>query len=102
MGRVEFDYWRGGQHGPAQRTPFADSIQPVFEAGLVDLVETDHRLCDEVSLVPTLGHTPGPGDRHALCRPHRRTHRARWRRVSPRGVTPRSVARPMVQCARAD
>ena len=27
--------------------------------GLVDLVETDHRICDEVNLVPTLGHTPG-------------------------------------------
>jgi glyoxylase-like metal-dependent hydrolase (beta-lactamase superfamily II) len=25
----------------------------------VDLVETDHRICDEVSLVPTRGHTPG-------------------------------------------
>src|SRR5580704_8241671 len=25
----------------------------------VDLVETDHRICDEISLVPTLGHTPG-------------------------------------------
>jgi len=31
----------------------------VREAGLVDLVEIDHRICDEVSLVPTLGHTPG-------------------------------------------
>jgi glyoxylase-like metal-dependent hydrolase (beta-lactamase superfamily II) len=25
----------------------------------VDLVETDHRICEEVSLAPTLGHTPG-------------------------------------------
>jgi glyoxylase-like metal-dependent hydrolase (beta-lactamase superfamily II) len=31
----------------------------VWEAGLVDLVETDHRICGEVSLVPTLGHSPG-------------------------------------------
>jgi glyoxylase-like metal-dependent hydrolase (beta-lactamase superfamily II) len=37
----------------------ADSVAPVWEAGLVDLVETDHRICDEVSLVPTPGHTPG-------------------------------------------
>jgi glyoxylase-like metal-dependent hydrolase (beta-lactamase superfamily II) len=37
----------------------ADSIAPVWDAGLVDLVETDHRLCDEISLVPTAGHTPG-------------------------------------------
>lgn len=26
---------------------------------LAELVETDHRVCEEVSLVPTLGHTPG-------------------------------------------
>jgi glyoxylase-like metal-dependent hydrolase (beta-lactamase superfamily II) len=31
----------------------------VFEAGLVDLVDTDSRICDEVRLVPTTGHTPG-------------------------------------------
>jgi glyoxylase-like metal-dependent hydrolase (beta-lactamase superfamily II) len=31
----------------------------VWQAGLVDLVETDHRICDEISLVPTPGHTPG-------------------------------------------
>ena len=37
----------------------ADSVTPVLQAGLVDLVETDHRICDEVSLVPTPGHTPG-------------------------------------------
>jgi glyoxylase-like metal-dependent hydrolase (beta-lactamase superfamily II) len=34
-------------------------VQPVFDAGLVDLVETDHRLCEEIDLIPTIGHTPG-------------------------------------------
>ena len=38
---------------------FGDSVQPVFDAGLVDLVETDARLCEEIDLVPTIGHTPG-------------------------------------------
>ena len=37
----------------------SDSVTPVWDAGLVDLVETDHRICDEIGLVPTLGHTPG-------------------------------------------
>ena len=37
----------------------ADSVTPIVDAGLADLVETDHRICDEVSLVPTVGHTPG-------------------------------------------
>jgi glyoxylase-like metal-dependent hydrolase (beta-lactamase superfamily II) len=59
MGRVEFDYWHAQQHNAEQRVVFGDSVQPVFDAGLVDLVEVDHRLCDEVSLTPTLGHTPG-------------------------------------------
>ena len=34
-------------------------VQPVFDAGLVDLVETDHHIGDEISLIPTIGHTPG-------------------------------------------
>jgi len=34
-------------------------VVPIWDAGLVDLVETDHRICEEISLVPTLGHTPG-------------------------------------------
>jgi glyoxylase-like metal-dependent hydrolase (beta-lactamase superfamily II) len=59
LGKVEFEYWRGEQHDAAQRGIFADSVQPVFDAGLVELVDTDHPLCPEVRLVPTLGHTPG-------------------------------------------
>lgn len=35
------------------------SVQPLLDAGLVDLVTTDHRITSEVSLVPTPGHTPG-------------------------------------------
>lgn len=59
IGRLEFEHWRAPHDNAEQRTVFADSVAPVFDAGLVDLVETDHRLCDEVSLVPTPGHTPG-------------------------------------------
>jgi glyoxylase-like metal-dependent hydrolase (beta-lactamase superfamily II) len=60
MGRTEFDYWRAeSESGAAEPMLFADSVQPVWDAGLVDLVETDHRICEEVSLTPTLGHTPG-------------------------------------------
>ena len=36
-----------------------DSVLPVFDAGLVDLIESDHEISDEVSLIPTIGHTPG-------------------------------------------
>ena len=38
---------------------FDDSVQPVVDAGLHELVEHDHQLCEEVRLVPSFGHTPG-------------------------------------------
>jgi len=38
---------------------FIDSIQPIKEAGLIRLVETDEIICEEITLEPTLGHTPG-------------------------------------------
>jgi glyoxylase-like metal-dependent hydrolase (beta-lactamase superfamily II) len=60
MGRTEFEYWRTEPDTFASEPAiFRDSVQPVFDAGLVDLVETNHRVCDEISLTPTLGHTPG-------------------------------------------
>ena len=61
IGRAEYEYWLAEEaaNQAPERSPFHDSVKPVFDAGLVDLVETDHRVCDEVSLEPTLGHTPG-------------------------------------------
>ncbi|MBS0519719.1 MAG: MBL fold metallo-hydrolase [Proteobacteria bacterium] len=38
---------------------FADSIQPVVEAGLATFVEMDARLSPEIRLMPTPGHTSG-------------------------------------------
>jgi glyoxylase-like metal-dependent hydrolase (beta-lactamase superfamily II) len=60
IGRKEFDHWQG--HGPANARgddPFSDSVKPVFDAGLVDFVESDHAICPEIRLEPTPGHTPG-------------------------------------------
>jgi len=60
MGRTEFEHWRdhsAGRHGQAE--VMADSVLPVFDAGLVDLVDTDHVLTPEVRLVSSPGHTPG-------------------------------------------
>jgi glyoxylase-like metal-dependent hydrolase (beta-lactamase superfamily II) len=37
----------------------ADSVTPVLDAGLAQLVEMDHRVSDELWLEPTPGHTPG-------------------------------------------
>ncbi|NHV25897.1 MBL fold metallo-hydrolase [Burkholderia sp. D-99] len=41
------------------RQTWADSILPIVEAGLVELVDDDHAVCAEVALTPTHGHTPG-------------------------------------------
>jgi glyoxylase-like metal-dependent hydrolase (beta-lactamase superfamily II) len=59
MGRIEFAHWQSQRERDDMAAIFADSVKPVHEAGLVDLVENDHRVCDEISLVPTIGHTPG-------------------------------------------
>jgi glyoxylase-like metal-dependent hydrolase (beta-lactamase superfamily II) len=45
-----------------------DSVQPILDAGLADLVETNHRLTDELWLEPTHGHTPGHVSLHILSR----------------------------------
>jgi glyoxylase-like metal-dependent hydrolase (beta-lactamase superfamily II) len=59
MGRTEFEHWRGEREREDMVAVLADSVLPVFDRGLVDLVENDHRIAEEISLVPTPGHTPG-------------------------------------------
>jgi glyoxylase-like metal-dependent hydrolase (beta-lactamase superfamily II) len=59
MGRIEYEHWSKPQGREDMVAVFGDSVAPVFDAGLVDLVETDARICDEIDLVPTIGHTPG-------------------------------------------
>ncbi len=66
LDRTEYDYWRAGEGVPEengwaeiQRRAFDDSIAPVAAAGLIDLVEGEHAVCEEVGLVPTVGHSPG-------------------------------------------
>ena len=58
MARDEFEHWANDDE-EFQQTIMSDSVLPVFDAGLVELVDTTHRVCEEVDLVPTLGHTPG-------------------------------------------
>ena len=59
MGRVEYAHWTSQLEREDMSAVLADSVTPVWDVDLVDLVETDHRVCDEISLVPTAGHTPG-------------------------------------------
>lgn len=59
MGATEFEHWSTQTENEEQVTVFGDSVQPVLDAGLVDLIDLEHEVCDEVRLVPTIGHTPG-------------------------------------------
>ena len=61
FGRQEFAHWKhlrdtGGYHHVDH---LVDAVDPVLEAGLVDFIDPDFLLTDEVSLIPTPGHTPG-------------------------------------------
>ncbi|MEM7404428.1 MAG: MBL fold metallo-hydrolase [Pseudomonadota bacterium] len=60
MGADEYQYWsRNSDQMDGQGTVMQDSVLPVVEAGLVDMVASDHELCPEVRLTSTPGHTPG-------------------------------------------
>ena len=56
--RRELEHWSAEDSADTARI-MADSVTPVLEAGLVDLVDMDHRVSSEVCLEPTPGHTPG-------------------------------------------
>lgn len=64
----EYLYWDSQEGEGINLNVMDDSVRPVFEAGLVDLVDTRHKVCDEVSLVPTHGHTPGHVSIHIKSR----------------------------------
>lgn len=59
MGRTEYDHWLTAKDRPDMANILADSVTPIIEAGLATMVETNARICDEITLIPTLGHTPG-------------------------------------------
>ena len=55
--RREWEHWstQPQEYGPV----FEDSVQPIFDSGLAQLVPDDYRVTDEIWLEPTPGHTPG-------------------------------------------
>jgi len=59
---AELEHWTGAAAtGDVARLGdyVGDSVLPLRDAGLLDLVEPDLRICEEVRLVPAAGHTPG-------------------------------------------
>jgi glyoxylase-like metal-dependent hydrolase (beta-lactamase superfamily II) len=58
FGADEHAHWSGDTSDEHVRIT-AESVRPVFDAGLVDLVAMDERISPEIRLMPTPGHTPG-------------------------------------------
>jgi glyoxylase-like metal-dependent hydrolase (beta-lactamase superfamily II) len=58
LGRQEYAFWKDHEDAE-QQAMLGDSVTPIFEAGLVDLVELDHVISPELRLTPSVGHTPG-------------------------------------------
>ncbi|MEM9221305.1 MAG: MBL fold metallo-hydrolase [Pseudomonadota bacterium] len=58
VGRTEYDHFAQATSGTA-KTAFADSVLPVMEAGLMDLVDDGYELAKDFSLTLTPGHSPG-------------------------------------------
>jgi glyoxylase-like metal-dependent hydrolase (beta-lactamase superfamily II) len=59
FGKAEYEYWRDHSVEPDKAAVFSDSVKPVIDAGKADLVASDAGLSDEITLIPTPGHSPG-------------------------------------------
>ena len=58
IGRQEYEHWIKDEDAE-QKAIMADSVKPIFDAGVAQMVEMNHRISNEVRLMPTTGHTPG-------------------------------------------
>ncbi|MGB5755886.1 MAG: MBL fold metallo-hydrolase [Acidimicrobiales bacterium] len=56
---AEYSHWRDQPSLFDGEDPFTDSVAPVVDADLVDMVAPDHRISDEIRFESTPGHTPG-------------------------------------------
>jgi glyoxylase-like metal-dependent hydrolase (beta-lactamase superfamily II) len=55
--RVDTEYWATTPSIDGEI--FADSVQPILDAGQADLVDPPFAVTDEITMVPTPGHSPG-------------------------------------------
>jgi glyoxylase-like metal-dependent hydrolase (beta-lactamase superfamily II) len=56
--RAEWEHWSRDPDGGFTPT-WRETVQPILDAGLADLVAPDHRITPELRLEPSPGHTPG-------------------------------------------
>ena len=59
FGGIEYTYWRDHSTAADKAAIFQDSVAPIVAAGQADLVASDARICEEITLIPTPGHSPG-------------------------------------------
>jgi glyoxylase-like metal-dependent hydrolase (beta-lactamase superfamily II) len=59
FGQTEYAYWRDHSTAPDKAAIFHDSVAPIVEAGKADLVASDTAISEEITLIPTPGHSPG-------------------------------------------
>ena len=56
---LEWDHWNKFDGSADFKNPIDDSVRPIIDAGLAELVQPGHRITGEVWLEATPGHTPG-------------------------------------------
>jgi glyoxylase-like metal-dependent hydrolase (beta-lactamase superfamily II) len=59
FGKTEYEHWRDYRDEPDKVAVFNDSVKPIVDAGKAELVAGDAMLADEITLIPTPGHSPG-------------------------------------------
>jgi glyoxylase-like metal-dependent hydrolase (beta-lactamase superfamily II) len=59
FGRTECEHWRDYSDTEDKIAVFKDSVQPIVDAGRAELIASDARLTEEITLLPTPGHSPG-------------------------------------------
>ena len=59
FGKTEYEYWRDHSVEPAHIAVFNDSVKPIMDAGKAELIASDAKITDEITMIPTPGHSPG-------------------------------------------
>jgi len=59
FGKTEYEYWRDHSVEPTHIAVFNDSVKPIMDAGKADLIASDAKITDEITMIPTPGHSPG-------------------------------------------
>jgi glyoxylase-like metal-dependent hydrolase (beta-lactamase superfamily II) len=59
FGKTEYEHWRDHSREGAHVAVFNDSVKPIIDAGRAELIASDAHVTDEITMIPTPGHSPG-------------------------------------------